>query len=186
MTDGKAGKEPAKLAKTSNLTTSASATVVSARPRTALTKTHSVQDAREPSNRPTKSAAVTKPVILIESETLEEDELEQGDDINGGMEVDVNGDDAAFSTALLNKHRDDQSETDEDEDFEDPDDWVRMMPDEAEEAADMLEDVRTTFVDDVDLFDTTMVAEYAEDIFHYMEKLEVRSLQSFVWRVTAS
>ncbi len=32
------------------------------------------------------------------------------------------------------------------------------------------------FVDEVDMFDTTMVSEYADEIFAYMEGLEVNFL----------
>jgi hypothetical protein len=128
--------------------------------------------------------AISKPVILIESETLDEEEDDEDVDdeaARGGMEVDANSDDAAFSTALMNRHRLGRdgvaSETDDDEDeLEDPDDWTRMDAGEADECQTILDDVRRNFEDDVDLFDTTMVAEYAEDIFAYMEELEVRLL----------
>lgn len=36
--------------------------------------------------------------------------------------------------------------------------------------------VREDFVDDVDGYDTTMVAEYSDEIFAYMERLEVESM----------
>jgi hypothetical protein len=36
-----------------------------------------------------------------------------------------------------------------------------------------VEAIREVFVDDVDVTDPTMVSEYSEDIFAYMEELEV-------------
>ena len=35
--------------------------------------------------------------------------------------------------------------------------------------------IRETFEDEVDPYDTTMVSEYADEIFEYMADLEVRS-----------
>lgn len=65
---------------------------------------------------------------------------------------------------------------DEDEEVDDPEDWVKMGVEDQEEVEAVLGEVRDNFQDEVDLWDTTMVAEYAEDIFAYMEELEVRLL----------
>lgn len=61
----------------------------------------------------------------------------------------------------------------EDEDEEDDDNWLRMSEEETARAEQELALVRSTFQDDVDMFDTTMVAEYADDIFSHMGYLEV-------------
>lgn len=61
----------------------------------------------------------------------------------------------------------------EDDDY-DEDDWLRMTEEEEIACADEIAAVREAFQDEVDLFDTTMVAEYADDIFEHMEELEVR------------
>ena len=61
---------------------------------------------------------------------------------------------------------------DEEEEEEDEEDWLRMNEDDMIQVAEQLEAVRANFKDDVDMFDTTMVAEYAEDIFKHMEELE--------------
>lgn len=63
--------------------------------------------------------------------------------------------------------------SDEDEDVDDPEDWVKLGPEDQDEVEAVLEEVRDQFQDEIDLYDTTMVAEYAEDIFAYMEELEV-------------
>lgn len=78
--------------------------------------------------------------------------------------------------AVIGKGSDGELEEIEDEDEEeiDEDDWVRMDDGEDEEARLAIEQVRLEFQDEVDIFDTTMVAEYADDIFAYMEELEVR------------
>jgi hypothetical protein len=61
----------------------------------------------------------------------------------------------------------------EEEEEEDEDDWLRMSEEDMLQAVDQLDAIRANFKDDVDMFDTTMVAEYAEDIFKHMEELEV-------------
>ncbi|WWC63182.1 uncharacterized protein I303_105782 [Kwoniella dejecticola CBS 10117] len=65
----------------------------------------------------------------------------------------------------------DESEEEEMEE-EDEEDWLRMSEEDAYAAQEQLDLVRSTFKDDVDLFDTTMVAEYADEIFGHMEVLE--------------
>lgn len=178
--DGKNGKEPSKLAKTSGLTSSASATVaVAGRPRTVVGKTNSASAIQEPSRQPLSrpaAAAVAKPIITIESELLEEvDEDGESTPPRSAMQIDIDNDHAAFSTVMMDRHRDEMSETDEEEeDIDDPEDWTRLEAEELEDAQAMLHDIRQGFDDDLDLYDTTMVAEYAEDIFAYMEELEVR------------
>ena len=39
-----------------------------------------------------------------------------------------------------------------------------------------IEQIRAGFRDEVDMFDTTMVSEYSEEIFEYMSKLEVSKI----------
>lgn len=66
---------------------------------------------------------------------------------------------------------DDESEEDDVEE-EDEEDWLRMSEEEMVKAQEQLDVVQATFKDDVDMFDTTMVAEYADEIFEHMERLE--------------
>lgn len=65
-----------------------------------------------------------------------------------------------------------------DEDEFDDEDWLRMTAEEDMACQEELEAVRETFHDEIDLFDTTMVAEYAEEIFAHMEEMEVGSSSS--------
>lgn len=67
----------------------------------------------------------------------------------------------------------DELEGDLDDEYDD-DDWLRMSEEEALMCREELDMVRSTFQDDIDMFDTTMVAEYADEIFGHMEQLEVR------------
>ena len=57
----------------------------------------------------------------------------------------------------------------------------RMWPDVDTEKAmrhyNEVADVQRTYQDDVDIFDTTMVSEYSDEIFKYMSELEVGSLR---------
>lgn len=66
-----------------------------------------------------------------------------------------------------------EDEEEEEEDEDDEEDWTRMTEGEALVAQQELATIRSTFKDDVDMFDTTMVAEYADDIFAHMEELEL-------------
>lgn len=59
---------------------------------------------------------------------------------------------------------------------EDEDDWLRMSEEDIVRCAQELESVQETFQDEVDMFDTTMVAEYADDIFAHMEELEISTM----------
>ncbi|WVR07423.1 hypothetical protein IAU60_004464 [Kwoniella sp. DSM 27419] len=65
-----------------------------------------------------------------------------------------------------------EDESEEEMEEEDDEDWLRMTEEEAYAAQEQLDMVRATFKDDVDMFDTTMVAEYADEIFGHMEQLE--------------
>lgn len=68
---------------------------------------------------------------------------------------------------------DDEEEEEEDEEPEWNDDWTALSPRAEAEAVVQLQVVRDTFQDEVDEFDTTMVAEYADDIFAHMEAMEL-------------
>lgn len=67
----------------------------------------------------------------------------------------------------------DEEEEEEEEEEEDDDDWLRMSEEDMIRNDIELADVKSRFEDEVDMFDTTMVAEYAEDIFKHMEELEL-------------
>lgn len=58
---------------------------------------------------------------------------------------------------------------------DDEDDWLALTEEQQIEVENTLTHVRETFDDEVDMYDTTMVAEYADDIFFYMSDLEVSS-----------
>jgi G2/mitotic-specific cyclin 1/2 len=64
-------------------------------------------------------------------------------------------------------------EVSDEEEEEDDDDWLRMSEEDMIRNDIELADVKSRFEDEVDMFDTTMVAEYAEDIFKHMEELEL-------------
>lgn len=60
----------------------------------------------------------------------------------------------------------------EEEEEEDDEDWTKMPEEEVRRAEQELTMIKSVFQDEVDMFDTTMVAEYADDIFMHMEALE--------------
>lgn len=86
-------------------------------------------------------------------------------------EPSVNDDGAELSSALAN------SETGE-EALEDEEDWTQLAEEEQALAVQEIERIKQEFYDDVDMFDTTMVAEYADDIFTFMEELEIQTMPS--------
>jgi G2/mitotic-specific cyclin 2 len=51
--------------------------------------------------------------------------------------------------------------------------WPAVSPERAERYKQEVEAIREVFEDEQDMFDTTMVSEYAEEIFQYMTELEV-------------
>jgi hypothetical protein len=58
--------------------------------------------------------------------------------------------------------------------------WPEIGTERAARYAKELQAIRETFHDEVDMFDTTMVSEYAEEIFEYMCDLEVRIM--YQWK----
>ncbi|KDQ57168.1 hypothetical protein JAAARDRAFT_130975 [Jaapia argillacea MUCL 33604] len=50
--------------------------------------------------------------------------------------------------------------------------WPDVSTEHAKRYEREIDAIRATFEDEVDPYDTTMVSEYSEDIFHYMENLE--------------
>ena len=54
--------------------------------------------------------------------------------------------------------------------------WPEMSPGTASRYQKEIEQIRAGFRDEVDMFDTTMVSEYSEEIFEYMSKLEVSKI----------
>ena len=52
--------------------------------------------------------------------------------------------------------------------------WPALSPNAAARLKNEIDQIQKTFHDEVDMFDTTMVSEYSDDIFDYMSDLEVR------------
>jgi hypothetical protein len=52
--------------------------------------------------------------------------------------------------------------------------WPEISTDRAMKCRREIDAIRQTFEDDVDMYDTTMVSEYSDEIFDYMYDLEVR------------
>jgi G2/mitotic-specific cyclin 1/2 len=67
----------------------------------------------------------------------------------------------------------DEEEEEDEEEAEWNENWTVLSPAAEAEAVSILQGVRDTFQDEVDEFDTTMVAEYADDIFAHMEAMEL-------------
>jgi G2/mitotic-specific cyclin 1/2 len=61
------------------------------------------------------------------------------------------------------------------EDYDD-DDWLRLSAENEYDCQLELQAIQKAFQDEIDMYDTTMVAEYADDIFEYMGELEVATM----------
>lgn len=90
--------------------------------------------------------------------------------------------DDADLTELSDREEDLHQEEDEGEQSEDERPmakrqkiWPEVSTARAHRYRREFDDIKDRFHDEVDEFDTTMVSEYAEDIFDYMQELEVRS-----------
>lgn len=59
--------------------------------------------------------------------------------------------------------------------------WPDVNTERAQRYRREVDEIKETFRDEVDEFDMTMVSEYAEDIFEYMQELEVRRLTISSW-----
>jgi hypothetical protein len=61
--------------------------------------------------------------------------------------------------------------------------WPEASPERAERYRRQVQAIRDVFEDEPDMYDTTMVSEYAEEIFEYMSELEVRLLANYLSRI---
>jgi molecular chaperone GrpE (heat shock protein) len=79
--------------------------------------------------------------------------------------------------AVVDESEEDQLEDEAEEETATAAKPARVWPDVSTERAlqyqKEVQAIREAFQDDVDIYDTTMVSEYAEDIFEYMNDLEV-------------
>lgn len=62
---------------------------------------------------------------------------------------------------------------DAEEDIRTGENWLLLSPKEERQCRDQIEQIKRDFQEELDFWDTTMVAEYSDEIFQYMETLEV-------------
>lgn len=58
----------------------------------------------------------------------------------------------------------------------DPNNWLALDPADEAESQRILAEIQAEFEDEVDMWDTTMVAEYQDEIFEYMSGLELATM----------
>ena len=58
--------------------------------------------------------------------------------------------------------------------------WPETSPERAERYRRQVQAIRDVFEDEPDMYDTTMVSEYSEEIFQYMSELEVSLLMYYL------
>jgi len=131
---------------------------------------------------PIQTRRVSNPVkeVIIPSPTKEEQEEEEEMDIEN--DNDANGEAEIDSLIVGEKEVEEMVVPQESEDEEEAADltkekhpyvWPDVSPERAERYRREIQEIRDTFDDGVDMFDTTMVSEYADEIFEYMNELEV-------------
>lgn len=142
----------------------ANATSISTTVKVELPSSGPLRPQRPTSLRPSETAPeLYKPTPVAVPEEIDESEDES---------MDIEQDDVVAKEveAMVDELQDDEREAD-------PIPVTRIWPELSPEAAaryrNEIERIQATFNDEVDMFDTTMVSEYAEEIFEYMEKLEV-------------
>lgn len=69
---------------------------------------------------------------------------------------------------------DSEEELDEPQQAKRPRVWPEVSTEHALRYEKEVQSIRERFADEIDMYDTTMVSEYAEEIFEYMNDLEVR------------
>jgi molecular chaperone GrpE (heat shock protein) len=117
-------------------------------------------------------------------------ELEQQQQQQERMSMDVEAELEAAEEEDVEEEVDPMEDS-EDDQLEEPEDeterrakppkvWPEVSTQRALQYQKEVQAIRETFQDDVDIYDTNMVSEYAEDIFEYMNDLEVRFHPSFV------
>ncbi|BEI89761.1 uncharacterized protein CcaverHIS019_0211230 [Cutaneotrichosporon cavernicola] len=112
----------------------------------------------------------TRPIAPVPARTRPDRATAVGDrgDFMAGMDVDHGIMlDEAFETDddTVRAMSDDELDMEEE-------DWTRLSTEEAINADNEIDRIRLHFEDDIDEFDTTMVAEYADEIFKHMEIME--------------
>jgi len=111
-----------------------------------------------------------------EEDTRSEMDLDEGKHLDTGLTPSL-GMSMDMGMGMGMTHEDGSSlgdlSDDEEDDEEDDDNWLRMSEEDTARAEEELAFVKGSFQDDVDMFDTTMVAEYADEIFGHMGFLEV-------------
>lgn len=126
------------------------------------------------------------------SQQIPEEEVEVKEELLSEMEIEEAAHDYEDDELLVNEREveaminvDSEPELDDEEEVEEeatslrpqetkpPRIWPEFSTERANRYRKEVQNIQETFHDEVDMFDTTMVSEYAEDIFEYMCELEV-------------
>jgi G2/mitotic-specific cyclin 2 len=140
--------------------------------------------ARAPSGRARLSAAtgLKRPTRYF-SERIKEDILVKEDEDEHVMDLETDLDDVQTYEEIVVKKQEEPMlmEESEPEDQMEPSTarkpprvWPEFATEPTHRFRDEVQAIRESYHDVVDMFDTTMVSEYAEEIFEYMGDLEVR------------
>lgn len=127
-------------------------------------------------------AVVPTPDEVDVVKDLPTSEMDVEDDPADGSEEDEIevANEREVETMIGVEHSDEEEEQQEQPQHEDPPQesklprvWPEVRTERGQRYAKEIQAIRETFHDEVDMYDTTMVSEYAEEIFEYMCDLEV-------------
>lgn len=134
------------------------------------------------------STSISQPIVIPTPDELDvvkdlppsemdiEDDPVDGSDEEGEEEAEV-ANEREVENMVGVERSDEEEEDDEQEDplheSKPPRVWPDVRTERAHRYAKEIQAIRETFHDEVDMYDTTMVSEYAEEIFEYMSDLEV-------------
>jgi hypothetical protein len=137
-------------------------------------------EARAPLGNRANNNAQARPIAPVPARTRPapasmDHLLESADEVS---EMDIDHRIAQDPIAARVAHESDFEELEDDgeEDEEDDEDWLRMTDEDVLKCREELEAVQASYFDEVDMMDTTMVAEYADEIFGHMEEMEVTTM----------
>jgi hypothetical protein len=126
------------------------------------------------------SSEIPGPVIRPTKDEVEEDDMEIANDVLEPPEPDLDsaGDGEEEVEAMIEFDASDYEEEAAAQPVESKPShvWPDMYPELKEKYKRQIQAIRGKFEDEVDPLDTTMASEYAEEIFEYMGKLEVRRM----------
>jgi len=139
--------------------------------------------AQRPTSRTTRSSVFkrssrqeTAVPVIIPTEEEKENDMDV-EDVEGDVDLDLSIINEKEVDGMLDVQEQDSPEQEDKAtamSAKEPRIWPDVDTERAMRQYREVTDIQRTFEDEVDIFDTTMVSEYSDEIFEYMNELEVR------------